>query len=155
EVLEKSSKRIQEFIANVDQFTATEAVTHESITKWGLSSRPIKVQFEYLVSIKKKRLGLLNVEEHRDSNYSPSKFPDGIATTGLPALVLIFHPFNVQNFKIACEGLARSNGAPAWQIHFRQRTDKPNTIRTYRLGLQGPVYSVPLKGRAWIAADTF
>jgi hypothetical protein len=61
----------------------------------------------------------------------------------------------VQNFKVACEGLARSNGAPAWQIHFRQRADKPNTIRTYQLGTQGPVYSVALKGRAWIAADTF
>src|SRR6266852_6875634 len=31
EVIEKSGKRIQEFVANVDQFTATEAVTHESI----------------------------------------------------------------------------------------------------------------------------
>jgi hypothetical protein len=61
----------------------------------------------------------------------------------------------VQNFKVACEGLARSNGAPAWQIHFRQRADKPNTIRTYQLGTQGPVFSVALKGRAWIAADTF
>ena len=155
EVLEKSGKRIQELVASVDQFTATEAVTHESINRWGLPSRPIRFEFNYLVSIKKNRLGLLNVDEYRDSHYSASRFPDGVATTGLAALVLILHPSNLQNFKVACEGLARSNGAPAWQIHFRQRADKPNTIRTYQLGTQGPVYSVALKGRAWIAADTF
>jgi len=36
EVLEKSGKRIQELVASVDQFTATEAVTHESIIDGGL-----------------------------------------------------------------------------------------------------------------------
>src|SRR6266850_1983054 len=29
------------------------------------------------------------------------------------------------------------------------------TLRTYQSGTQGPVYSVPLKGRAWISADNF
>jgi tetratricopeptide (TPR) repeat protein len=155
EVIAKSGNRIQELIANVDQFTATEAVTHVSINKWGLPSPPNKFEFNYVVSIKKNRLGLLNVEEYRDSHYSAAQFPDGIATTGLPALILIFHPSNVQNFALACEGLARLHGAPAWQIHFRQRTDRPNTVRTYQLGTQGPVYSVPVKGRAWIAANSF
>ena len=155
EVIEKSGKRIQEFIANVDQFTATEAVTHESINKWGFASHPIRFKFDYLVSIKQNRLGLLTVDEYRDTHYLPAKFPDGIATTGLPALVLIFHPNYVQNFKISCEGLARSKGGPAWQVYFRQRPDKPNAIRTYQIGAQGQAYPVALKGRAWIAADSF
>jgi tetratricopeptide (TPR) repeat protein len=155
EILENSGKRVMEFVANVDQFTATEAVTHQSINKWGIASRPISFEFNYLVSIKKNRLGLLNVEEYRDSHYLPSKFPDGVATTGLPALVLIFHPYHVQNFRVTCEGLARLGGRAAWQVYFRQRPDKPNTIRTYQVGTQGPVYSVALKGRAWIAADSF
>jgi len=155
EVIEKSVKRIQEFVANVDQFTATEAVTHESINKWGFASHPIKFEFDYLVSIKQNRLGLLTVDEYRDTHYLPAKFPDGIATTGLPALVLIFHPYYVQDFAIACEGLARSKGGPAWQMYFRQRPDKPNTIRTYQIGAKGQAYPVALKGRAWIAADSF
>jgi tetratricopeptide (TPR) repeat protein len=153
EIIEKSGKRIQEFVANVDQFTAS--VTHESINKWGFASHPIRFEFDYLVSIKQNRLGLLTVDEYRDSHYLPAKFPDGIATTGLPALVLIFHPYYVQNFKISCEGLARSKGGPAWQMYFRQRPDKPNTIRTYQVGAEGQAYPVALKGRAWIAADSF
>lgn len=155
EIVENSGKRIMEFVSNVDQFTATEVVTHQSINKWGIASHPISFEFNYLVSVKENRLGLLIVEEYRDSHYLPSKFPDGVATTGLPGLVLIFHPYHAGNFSMTCEGLARSKGSPAWQVYFRQRPDKPSTIRTYQLGAQGPVYSVPLKGRAWISADTF
>ena len=155
QILENAGKRIKEFVANVDRFAATESVTHQSINKWGFASRPLKFQFDYLVSIKEVRLGLLSVDEYRDIHYLPAKFPDGIATSGLPALVLIFHPYNAPDFKMTCEGLTRSKAGPAWQIYFRQRADKPNSIRTYQIGTQGPTYSVPLKGRAWIAADSF
>jgi len=155
EVLQKSGMRIQEFVTNVDQFTATEVVTHESINKWGFASRALKLEFEYLVSIKANRLGLLAVDEQRNSRILSAKFPDGIVVTGLPALVLIFHPYYAQNFAISCEGLARSKGGPAWQLYFRQRPDKPNTIRTYQVGAGGQVYPAALKGRAWVAADTF
>ena len=92
EVLQKSGNRIQEFVANVDKFTATEVVSHESINKWGFASRPLKFEFDYLVSIKANRLGLLAVDEQRNSHILSAKFPDGIVVTGLPALVLIFHP---------------------------------------------------------------
>jgi Tfp pilus assembly protein PilF len=155
EILENVGRRIKEFVANVDRFAATESVTHQSINKWGLASRPIKFDFSYVVSVKKNRLGLLNVDEYRDSHYSAAQFPDGVATTGLPALVLIFHPYHAPNFQMTCEGLARSKAGPAWQIYFHQRADKPNTIRTYQIGTQGPVYPVSLKGRAWISADSF
>jgi len=42
-----------------------------------------------------------------------------------------------------------------WQVHFRQRPDKPNTIRGYQIGENGPSYPVALRGRAWIAADSY
>ena len=155
EILQNAGKRIKEFVANVDRFAATESVTHQSINKWGFASRPLKFQFDYLVSIREIRLGLLSVDEYRDIHYLPAKFPDGIATSGLPALVLIFHPYNAPDFKMTCEGLARSKAGPAWQIYFRQRGDKPNSIRTYQIGVQGPTYSAPLKGRVWISANSF
>lgn len=155
EVLENAGRRIKEFVGNVDRFAATESVTHQSINKWGFASRPLKFQFDYLVSIKEVRQGLLSVDEYRDIHYQPAKFPDGIATSGLPALVLIFHPRYAPDFKMTCEGLSRTKGGSAWQIYFRQRADKPNSIRTYQIGVQGPTYSAPLKGRAWIATDSF
>jgi len=79
--------------------------------------------------------GLPNVDEYRsNSNHAAVDFPGGIETRGLPALVLIFHPYNVGSFEMSCEGLTHWNGKQAWQVHFRQRSDKPNRIRAYRLG---------------------
>jgi hypothetical protein len=154
-VVEKTGKRIMEFVASVDKFTATEKVVHESFNQWGAGSRPIGFSFDYLVSIEEIRPGFLGVEEYRGPDSAISKFPDGIATLGLPALVLIFHPYNVTNFDVSCEGMTHLNGKAAWQLYFRQRSDKPNTIRAYRIGENGPSYAVALKGRAWIAADSY
>jgi hypothetical protein len=96
------------------------------------------------------------VEEYRSATGGgPAEFPGGVATNGLPALVLIFHPYNASDFAMTCEGLARLSDGLAWQIHFRQRPDKPNVIKRYRIGADGPSYPVALKGRAWISADTF
>src|SRR6266849_1381442 len=156
EVLRQAGKRIQEFVGNVDRFTATEIVTHESINKWGMVSPPEHRNFDYVVSVQEVAPGFFNVDEYRrGSNNSPADFPGGVETNGLPALVLIFHPYNTGSFEISCEGLTRWNGGLAWQVHFRQRKDKPNRIRAYRVGMDGPSYAVALKGRAWIATDTF
>ena len=154
EVLQKAGERIQELVTNVDRFTATESLKHESINRWGMPSSPQTRKFDYVVGVEEVRPGQLSVEEYRSSRGSAGDFPDGVATIGLPALVLIFHPYNAGSFEMTCEGLARWNGALGWQVHFRQRRDKPNTIRSYRLG-SGPSYPVALKGRAWIAADSY
>ncbi|HEV2195723.1 MAG TPA: tetratricopeptide repeat protein [Candidatus Acidoferrum sp.] len=154
-VVQKAGKRVEEFIKNVDRFTATEFLDHESINKWGFAESEETRKFNYLVSIEQYRPGYFSVTEYRGNRYSPDQFPGGIETRGLPVLSLIFHPSNAGNFAMSCEGLAQWNGRPAWQIHFRQRPDKPNTIRAYKFGENGPSYSVALRGRAWIAADNY
>jgi len=155
DVVGKAGQQIMELVKDVDRFAATESLTHESINKYGLASAPEKRKFDYVVSIQEVRHGFLNVEEYRNGGGSLAQFPDGVATNGLPALVLIFHPYNSVNFSMSCEGLARWNGGLVWQVHFRQRPDKPNTIKRYRIGADGPSYPVALKGRAWLSADTY
>src|SRR5208282_2345288 len=156
DVVSKAGKQLMELVKDVDRFAATESLTHESIGKNGLASSPEKRKFDYVVSIQEVQHGYLNVEEYRNgAGGSAADFPDGIATNGLPALVLIFHPYNAINFEMTCEGLARWNGGLAWQVHFKQRPDKPNTIKRYRIGADGPSYPVALKGRAWISADNY
>lgn len=155
DVVRRAGKRMQEFVSNVDRFTATEDLIHKSINKFGSSSVPETRTFEYVVSIEESRPGFLNVEEYRSSRTGQDEFPNGVATHGLPALALIFHPFNAKNFEMSCEGLGRWRGGLAWQVHFRQRTDRPNVMRAYKLGENGPSYPVGLRGRAWIAADSY
>ncbi len=155
EVLQKAGSQLEKFVHDVDRFTATETLTHESINKYGMASSPEKRKFDYLVSIEEVRKGYLSVTEYRNGGGAQAEFPDGIVTNGLPATVLVFHPYYSANYEMTCEGLARANGTLAWQIHFRQMPGKPNAIRSYQSGMHGPSYSVGLKGRAWISADNY
>jgi tetratricopeptide (TPR) repeat protein len=155
EVVQKAGKRVEEFVKNVDRFTASELLNHEAINKWGLSESRDTREFEYVASIDQYRPGYFSVTEYRKGAHSSSEFPDGVETSGLSALALIFHTNNAGNFAMSCEGLGQWNGHLAWQVHFRQRADKPNTVRAYRLGENGPAYPVALRGRAWIAADSY
>ena len=155
EVVQNTGKRLQELVKNVDRFTATELVTDESINKWGQPSNSAKAQFDYIVSMEETRRGALTVEEYREERSASTDFPKTVMTSGLPAMVVIFHPYYASNYEMTCEGLARWNGRLAWQVHFRQRPDRPNTIRSYRMGSEGQGHPVALKGRAWIAADNY
>jgi tetratricopeptide (TPR) repeat protein len=155
EVLQKTGNQIVELVHNVDRFAATESLTHESINKYGIASAPERRKFDYVVSIQEVQRGYLGVTEYRNGGGAQAEFPDGVVTNGLPALVLIFHPYYAPNYEMTCEGLTRWNGGLAWQLHFRQLPGKPNTIKNYQIGVNGPSYSVALKGRAWISADTY
>jgi tetratricopeptide (TPR) repeat protein len=155
DVLQRAGRRIQEFVSNLNRYTATESLTHQSVNKWGLAFQSEARKFVYLAEIWEVKPGYFNVEEYRSVAGFPGQFPGGVETRGLPALAMIFHPDNVGNFDIACEGLAQRSNGLAWQVHFRQRSDRPNTMRRYRLGSEGQSYPVAIKGRAWIAADTY
>jgi hypothetical protein len=155
EVLQKAEQRVLEFVHNVERFTATESLTHQSINKHGQASAPVRRKFDYVVSIHEVRRGHLGVTEYRNGGLALNEFPGEIVTNGLPALVLIFHPYYAPSYEMTCEGLARSNDQLVWQVHFRQRPEKPNELKTYQSGIHGASYSVGLKGRAWISADSY
>ena len=155
EIVQRSGERIEELVRNVDRYTATELLFHESVNKWGGVAYTEDRKFDYVASIEEIRPGVLHVDEYRRSHRAENEYPGGVQTTGLALLALIFHPHLAENFEMTCEGLARWNGGLAWQVHFRQRPDKPNTIQSYRIGWNGPSYPVGLRGRAWISADTY
>jgi hypothetical protein len=155
EVLEKAGTRIQEFVANLDRFTATESLLQETISKSGEVSGTLKRTYAYLVSIQEVRPGILSVQEYLSSGATPADIPGGLTTKGLSALVLVFHPYYSESFSMRCEGLATLNGQRTWQIYFRQRADKPNVIRAYSIGANGLTHPIALKGRAWFDADNY
>jgi hypothetical protein len=149
DVLQKAGKRIQEFVENVERFTATESLYQETLNKSGEASEKEKRQFEYTATVREMRPGMLTVDEYLGSGSTHASSPGGITTKGLPALLLIFHLYDSSAFSMTCEGLVYRKGQPTWQIYFRQRADKPNTTRPYSLGPSRRSYLVALKGRAW------
>lgn len=153
EVLEKAGQRIQEFVGNVDRFTATESLVHETLRRSGNVSTAEKRKYDYVVSITEVRPGILDLQEYERSGSAPADSPGGMTTRGLSALALIFHPYYSDTFSMRCEGIVTLHGIRSWQIYFRQRKDKPNRIRSFRADLKRS-YPVDLKGRAWIVADS-
>lgn len=153
-VLRGAGAQIQEMVANLEHFTATETLLQETINKSGKVSETEKRKYDYLVSIGEIRPGILGVQEDLNDGAGSAGYPGGFVTKGLPALMLIFHPYYSESFSMKCEGLAVLNGKQTWQIYFRQRPDKPNRIRAYSIGVNRPSNPVALKGRAWFVADS-
>jgi hypothetical protein len=152
QVQDESAKRVHDFIDSVTKITATEKLHSELFDYSGFPTMRESRSFSYVVDIHEVRKGILEVEEYRNGTLDPNLFPQQIATNGLPALILIFANFK-DDFEFSCEGLSRWGGVLAWQVHFHERSDKHSRLRGFTLG--GRTTLVPLRGRAWIAADTF
>jgi hypothetical protein len=152
-VLSKAATRVQQLVQNVDKFTATEIVEHQSVDKSG-QLRPAETRkFNYLVSIAQMSSGYLNVEEYRDGGSNPDQFPERIATVGTPSLILIFHPEHARDFAMTCEGLGQWQGQPAWQVRFEERKESKHRMSVFVMN--GRSFGLRLRGRAWILANSF
>jgi hypothetical protein len=152
-ILKGVGERMTQFVSNMEKFTATERVEHFDVDSKGVRRPVDKRSFAYVVTISQNPHELFLLDEFRDGTADPTKFPVHIATNGLPALALIFHPRLADDFKFECEGLGQWKGKSAWQVHFLQRPDKPSHIRAYII--DGKMYQIPLKGRVWIDPGTF
>jgi tetratricopeptide (TPR) repeat protein len=152
-IQEETAKRVHVFIESVNKITATEKLYHELLNHSGFPAVREHRSYDYVVGIEEIRPGMFDVQEYRNGNTDPALFPQHLATIGLPSLVMVFHPSYKDDFNVTCEGLSRWGGGLAWQVHFRQRPEKPSRLRGYRVG--GRMTPVGLRGRAWIAADTY
>ncbi len=153
QVISGVGRRTKDLIENLQKFDATEHVEHFNVDADGSRGRPETRTFDYVVTVALSNVGIFRLAEYRNGSLDPSQFPAQIATQGLPAMALIFHPSQVSDFSLACEGLGQWHGRPAWQVHFAQRPDRPNRIRAYVIGRN--YYPIPLKGRVWIDATNY
>jgi tetratricopeptide (TPR) repeat protein len=149
----EAGKRVHEFVDAVNRISATESLEDEIIDHLGFATRRESRSFSYVASVLEIRPGMYNVEEYRNGTMGLDVFPTRIATIGLTSLVMIFHPAYSDDYDVSCEGLSRWHGGLAWQVHFRQKPEKPPRLREYRIG--GQSYPISLRGRAWVATDTF
>lgn len=153
QVLRGAGKQVEQLMASLERFTSNERVNHFTVSKQGDLRSPDARSFDYVVVVSQKQHGLIELDEYRNGSLDPAQFPAYIATEGLPAMALIFHPQMISGFDFVCEGLGQASARPAWQVHFQQKPNHPNRIRAYVIG--GNYYPIALKGRAWIDAATY
>jgi len=148
EILQGVGQRMNEFVATLEKFTATEFIEHYAVNSAGVKKDPEARKFIYVVVVTQDKGGKFVIDEFRDGVTGVEQFPAHIATQGLPAIALIFHPLLATDFDFRCEGLGQWKGHEAWQLHFVQRPDRPVRIRSYYVGVH--IYPVHLEGRVWI-----
>jgi tetratricopeptide (TPR) repeat protein len=153
EVLAKAGDRVEELVDNVGRFAAIEDLLHERLDNQGNPTTRETRKFDYAAYISQPRTGVLLVDEFRTERYGIDNLPDQIATSGFPALAMIFHPTMQPDYELSCEGLGEWKGQATWLVHFRARDDRPSHIQDYVVGAR--TYPIRLKGRAWITADRF
>jgi len=152
-ILSGTGQRMKQFVGNLEKFTATERVEHFVVDGGGVQHPPAVRSFDYVVMVSRTSNGVFLLDEYRNGSVDPAQFPANIATQGMPAIALLFHPLLAPDFNFACEGLGQWEGHAAWQVHFVQRPDRPGRILSYSAG--GKYSSLALKGRAWIDPGTF
>ena len=114
-VIDGAGERIKQLVDDVGRFNAIEDLLHEDLDELDHPITRTVLKFNYVASISEPRPGVFNIGEFRDQRSGMEDFPDQIATRGLPALALIFHPDERDDFKMACEGLGDWRGRrPGW-----------------------------------------
>ena len=153
QISDETAKRVEAFIDGVNRISATETLDHEVIDRFGLIAKHESRHYGYVESVAEVAPGMYQVDEYRDGTLGLDVFPDNLASRGLGSMVLIFHPVYRGEYDMTCEGLTHWHDRTVWQVHFKQRKDKPARMRRYTVGKN--VFSVGLRGRAWIDANTF
>jgi tetratricopeptide (TPR) repeat protein len=152
-IQEGAGKRVSDFVDAVNRIAATESLENDVVDRSGVPVRHSSRSYSYVASVQQIRPGVYTMEEYRNGMMDLDLFPERIATLGLTALVMVFHPIYQDDYEMTCEGLSRWRGGLAWQVYFRQKANKPARLRSYRVNTMS--YPISLRGRAWISADTF
>ncbi len=154
DVLAHTQTRIIRQLADMEKFTATETIQHQSLSTNGVWSAPLSKEFSYLIFVHRSQALPYYFVESRHSMDSSGRFPTNIVTFGLvPLGFMIVNPAFSGDFQMKCEGLGSWKGKPAWQIHFSQIPGKPSRVRSFVY--RGQDYPVALKGRLWIGANNY
>jgi VWFA-related protein len=150
-VLEQAAVRESEQVTDLQNFTAEEKIEYRTSDVQNFAQDSGSESFDYIVVFQKSPGGLI-FQEKRNARHGSSL--SGVATQdmGLPEMVLIFLPNMQDDYEMSCEGAVEWDGQLAWLVRFQQRRDKPS--RSYSFRVDGAVYPVGLKGRAWIASDS-
>jgi tetratricopeptide (TPR) repeat protein len=154
DLVRRTRKKMMGQLGNFEKFLATEHIEHQEVDAYGIPGMVREKDFNYLIFVSHPRPGMSFLDERRDGGDSLGSFPTALATQGLAALALsVFGPTYQGDFVYTCEGLGTWRGQAVWRLRFEQRKEVPSRIRTWR-NSRGE-FSIPLKGRVWIAASSY
>lgn len=154
EILASAQRRMKQQLGNFEKFGATEHIEHIPIDAHGIPGPAKTKDFSYLVFVRHVNKDLTYLDESRNGGQRLEDFPTQLVATGLVSVgVALFDKYYQTDFDYTCEGLGQWHGRPAWLVHWVQREDRPSRVMIWKRGAK---YSpVAMRGRAWLAANTY
>ena len=154
DLVQRTQAKMMRQLGNFEKFLATEHIEHQEVNAYGVPGPVREKDFNYLIFVQHPRPGMSFLDEKRDGGENLGSFPTSLATQGLAALALsVFDPSYEADLTYKCEGLGTWRGKAVWRLRFEQKKDVPSRIRLWT-NSHG-TYSIPLKGRVWIAASSY
>lgn len=151
-VLNMAAKSAEKVVDNLQKFEATEQSEIVEVKRNQSLETPEDYKSTYMALIDHSDPKLIQIQELHTPPIPPGDLPGGIVDVGAPVLVLVFHPIYRQSFDWTCEGLGEWKNRPAWIVRFSQKPQQPTALLSAFETLTQR-YPLPLKGRAWIAAN--
>ena len=151
-VLDMASKYAERVATNLEEFSATEESEIVEVKRNKSLETPGMHTSSYMVVMDHSDAKAIQIRELRGSPMAPGDTPGGLVDMGAPGLVLVFHPIYRESFQWSCEGLGEWKDRPAWIVRFSQKADHPTSLLSTFETLSER-YALPLKGRAWVAAN--
>jgi len=153
-VLDQALNRMKSQLLDLEKFTATEHIEQQEIDRYGWPGPVKSREFSYIVLVYPMKKNSMYIEESRNGSTGTSGMDDAIITTSLNALgIYILQPYYRDRFDYSCEGLAHVRGLAAWQVHFVQKADVHDGVRSWKTNRK--TYDIPIKGRIWISSLNF
>src|SRR5208282_341608 len=154
DLVRRTQAKMMRQLGNFEKFLATEHIEHQEVDSNGIPGPVREKDFSYLIFVEHPRPGMSFLEEKRDGGENLESFPTSLATQGLAALALsVFDPHYDGDLNYKCEGLGTWRGKAVWRLRFEQNKEVASRIRLWT-NSRG-TYSIPMKGRVWIAASSY
>jgi hypothetical protein len=149
-VLDKTSRRVSEFLDQFSNVKCTEQVTQEKFKADGKVELKQESTYDYLVILTNAG-GDLSLNESRLSSKEAKinrRLPISmLLSNGFATLFLVFHPYYMNGFEFTDAGSDTVDGHTARKMRFRHI---PNTRSVAALALRGREYPLELSGTAWV-----
>jgi hypothetical protein len=149
QVLQTAGQNAEQFVSTLEEFSATEEFQAIEMKHGGDLDKPSAEAYNYFAFVEHVTPTVFQVNEVREQHAQAVTLSARVSDLGVPGLALAFHPTLQDNLEWQCEGLGKWNDQPAWVVHFRQRSDRPNVLALFTTPKHS--YALPLKGRAWVS----
>lgn len=149
DLLERTGARVKQFWDELSSVACTENLLQERLNQKGKVAFNSKSSYDYLISMRWDKGGMLVDESRLPVGQQQKKAPKSslLVTQGFAALLMIFHPEFQPDYAFTLEGEQKEGNTVVERVAFIPRKGSPSPAA---LSLKDRTYPIAWEGEAWI-----